>query len=141
MAMRRWETILSKATIDGGMGTAGQISGEENKLIFTSRPITISVEVGWALLCRIETTPTGTTPGIVWEVDLSDNGGAFTRVGGAIASQTAAGALVVPYYLNSTQGLIIPSFNAAHTYQVQVVGTLANADNIFPSVSVDFIEI
>lgn len=141
MALRRWVQLLSKEALDGGMGSAGQQAGELNKLVYTSPPITISTEVGWALLARIEAAPTGTTPGIVWEVDLSDNGAAFTRVGAAIAAQTAIGALLVPYYTGSTQGLIIPAYNATHTYQVQVLGTIANADNVFPSVSLDFVEI
>ncbi len=144
MAIGRVEQILGKASliaaVSGAVSTMSQ-AGQLNGLTFLSRQITISTEPGWVLLCRMETAPTGTTPGIVWEVDLSDNGGAFTRVGAAIAAQTAVGALVVPYYTSSTQGLIIPSFNATHTYVVQVKGVLANADNVFPSVSVDLIAI
>ena len=141
MAIRRTIQLLSKQALEGGSAATTQQPGLLNALTWTSAPITISTEVGWALLVRIETAPTGTSPGIVWEVDLNDNGGGYTRVGGAISATTAVGALLVPYYTNSTQGLIITSYNSTHTYSVQVKGTIANADNVFPSVSVDFIEI
>ncbi len=95
-------------------------------------------EAVWYLLIRNGAAITGTTPGIIWEVDVSDNGGAFTRVGGAIATFSAAGTLVVPYNTGSTQGAMAAN-TAGHVYLMQVKGTIGNADNIVSDVSVDLV--
>jgi hypothetical protein len=107
-------------------------------VVWKSQPIQYSGETGWYLIIQNKATITGTTPGIVWEVDVSDNGGAYTRVGGAVATFSAIGALVIPYILNSTQGVMAAN-TAGHTYYMQVVGTLGNLDNIATDVSVDLI--
>src|SRR6266516_986681 len=75
---------------------------------FLSKLIPYGLEPGWILIIRNGAAITGTTPGIVWELDASTaaDGSSMTRVGAAIAAQVAAGVLVVPYYTASTQGPI-----------------------------------
>lgn len=129
--LTRQEQILQNETISVA-------SGDAPNSIFTSRPITWGNEAGWVLIIRLG-TPTGTTPGLTVEVDLSDNGGAYTRVGGAISAYTAAGTYVVAYATGTTQGAIVPSPSAGHTYSFQVKATLGNADNVFPNVFMDLV--
>jgi hypothetical protein len=105
-------------------------------LVYKSKIIQYMGEAGWFLVIRNGAAITGTTPGIIWELDVSDNGGTFTRVGSAIATYLAVGALVVPYILNSTQGVAAPN-TAGHVYLMQVKGTIGNADNVATDISVD----
>lgn len=113
-------------------------SGDVVGTTFTSRPITWGNEAGWVLIVRMG-TPTGTTPSLQVEVDLSDNGGAYTRVGGAITAYSTAGTYVTAYATGTTQGAIVPSPAAGHTYNFQVKATLANADNVIPNVFIDLV--
>lgn len=106
---------------------------------FTSRPIPWGGEPGWILVIRNGAAVTGTTPGAVWELDVSDNGGAYTRVGGAIASQITTVPLTVPYFTGTTQGAVVASPTAGHTYFMQVKCTIANADNVLSDTTVDLI--
>lgn len=106
---------------------------------FTSKQFTWGNEPGWILIIRYGSAITGTTPGIVWELDVSDNGGAFTRVGGAIANQSSTVPLVVPYFTGTTQGAVIASPAAGHTYVMQVKGVFGNADNVAADVTVDLV--
>lgn len=128
----RQEQLLVNSTVSVAAGSAPSN-------VYTSKPIPWGNEPGWILIVRITGTPTGTTPGLTIEVDLSDNGGAYTRVGGAISAISAAGVTVVPYYTGTTQGAVVPSPTAGHTYSMQVKATLANADNVFGGVTIDFI--
>lgn len=102
--------------------------------VWKSKAFPYGQEPGWVLIIRTNAAPTGTTPSAVWEVDASSDGITFTRIGGAIAGVTAAGALVVPYYTGTTQGAV-----PGGTLFLQVVCTLAAADNVFPDVTVDFV--
>lgn len=129
--LTRQEQILQNQTISVA---AGDAPGNA----FISRPITWGNEAGWVLVVRIG-TPTGTTPSLTVEVDLSDNGGAFTRVGGAIAALTAAGTYVFAYATGTTQGALVPAPNASHTYAFQVKAALAGADNVIPNVFIDLV--
>jgi hypothetical protein len=106
--------------------------------VWLSQAIPHMGESVWYLMIRNWSAITGTTPGIIWEVDVSDNGGAFTRVGGAVATFLTASTLVIPYNTNSTQGAMAAN-TAGHTYMMQVKGTIGNADNIASEVSVDLI--
>lgn len=106
---------------------------------FQSNPIPWGAEPGWILVIRYGAAITGTTPGIVWELDVSDNGGAYTRVGGAIASQSSTVPLVVPYFTGTTQGAVVASPAAGHTYFMRVKGVFGNADNVASDVTVDLI--
>lgn len=107
-------------------------------LVYKSPIIPWAGETGWTLIVQNDSAITGTTPGIIWEVDVSDNGGAFTRVGAAIATFSTQGMLTVPYILNSTQG-VMAAGTAGHVYLMQVKGTIGNADNVATGVSVDLI--
>lgn len=129
--LTRQEQILQNQTISVA---AGDAPGNA----FISRPITWGNEAGWVLVLRMG-TPTGTTPSLTIEVDLSDNGGAYTRVGAAITALTAGGTYVYAYATGTTQGAIVPSPAAGHTYSFQVKATLAGADNVVPSVFVDLV--
>lgn len=105
--------------------------------VFTSRPIPYGNEPGFVVIIRVNAAPTGTTPGIVWELDatsVAGGGSGFSRVGGAIAAQTAIGVLTIPYYTSSTQGPI-----PGGTTFFQIVGTLNALDNVFPDVTVDVV--
>jgi hypothetical protein len=106
---------------------------------FISRTMEISTEPNWAMMIVLLGTPTGTTPSITWELDLNDNMTSWVRVGGALSAMTGPGELLVPYSANNTQGAIITSYNPTHLYQIRVVGTLANVDNVFPDVSADIV--
>jgi hypothetical protein len=106
--------------------------------VWKSQIIPYSGETGWYLIIQNDSAITGTSPGIIWELDVSDNGGTYTRVGGAVATFSAVGALVIPYILNSTQG-VAAAGTSGHVYLMQVVGTLGNADNVVGGVSVDLI--
>lgn len=113
-------------------------AGDAPSNVFTSNPITWGNEAGWVLIVRMG-TPTGTTPSLTVEIDLSDNGGAYTRVGGAIAAYTAAGTYATAYATGTTQGAIVPAPAAGHTYSFQVKATLAGADNVVPNVFIDLV--
>ena len=118
--------------------TISVAAGDAPANAYTSAPITWGNEAGWVLIVRIG-TPTGTTPTLTVELDLSDNGGAFTRVGGAIAALAAAGTYVFAYATGTTQGAVVPAPVAGHTYAFQVKGTLFGADNVIPGVFIDLI--
>lgn len=127
----RVEQLLQNETLSGAtLGT-----------VYTSRPISFGFEAGWILIARITGSLSGTSPSIIWEVDQSTDGAAFTRVGGAIAAQSAAGIQVTPYYTGTTQGLVIASPTNTHTYSLQVKGTLNNADNVINGVFLDLISL
>lgn len=129
--LTRQEQILQNETVSVA---SGAVVGTT----FTSRPLPWGNEAGWVLIVRMG-TPTGTTPSLTIEVDLSDNGGAYTRVGGAITAYTAAGTYVTAYATGTTQGAIVPSPAAGHTYSFQVKATVANADNVVPNVFIDLV--
>ncbi len=106
---------------------------------FLSKLIPYGGEAGWILIVRNGAAITGTTPGIVWEVDattVAGGGSGMTRVGGAIATFSAVGLQVTPYIINSTQGAI----GSTSTF-IQVKGTIGNADNVAADISVDLIAI
>jgi hypothetical protein len=126
----RQEQLLSHEILSPASTGAG--------LVYKSKIIPWSGETGWLLVVTNDSAITGTSPGIIWEVDVSDNGGAFTRVGGAIATFAVVGMLAVPYILNSTQG-VMAAGTAGHVYLMQVKGTIGNADNVATGVSVDLI--
>jgi hypothetical protein len=105
---------------------------------FTSKPIPWGNEPGWILIIRNGAAITGTTPGIIWELDVSDNGGAYTRVGAAIATLSSTVPLTVPYFTGTTQGAVAAG-TAGHTYSMQVKGTIGNADNVATDVTVDLV--
>lgn len=102
--------------------------------VWKSRSFPFGQEPGWILIVRTNAAPTGTTPSAVWEVDASTDGTTFNRIGAAIAGVTTAGVLVAPYYTSSTQGPV-----PGGTLFLQVQCTLANADNVFPDVTVDLV--
>lgn len=130
--LTRQEQLLTNSTVSVAAGNAPSN-------IYTSKAIPWGGEPGWILIVKTPTAMTGTTPSLTIELDLSDNGGAYTRVGGAIAAITAVGVTVIPYFTNSTQGAVVPSYNNTHTYSMQVKGTLAAADNVIPNVSIDLV--
>jgi hypothetical protein len=105
-------------------------------LVWKSRIMQYNGETGWLLVVQNGAAITGTTPGVIWELDVSDNGGAYTAVGSAISTYAAVGWLCIPYILNSTQGAVCAN-TAGHKYLMQVVGTLGFADNVATDVSVD----
>lgn len=105
---------------------------------YTSRVITWGNEPGWILVIRYGAAITGTSPGITWELDVSDNGGAYTRVGSSISAQTSTVPVVIPYFTGTTQGAVAPG-TAGHTYSMQVKGVFGNADNVATDVTVDLI--
>jgi hypothetical protein len=107
-------------------------------LTFLSKLIPWGGEVGWMLIIRNGSAITGTTPGIIWELDVSDNGGAMTRVGGAVATLSSAVPLAIPYFTGTTQGAVAAG-TAGHTYTMQVKGTIGNADNLAADVTVDLV--
>lgn len=117
---------------------AEPLKGSVSGTTWTSPLIAWGNEPGWIMVIRVAGSPTGTTPSIVPELDIIDNG-VNTRVGGAISAITAAGLTVVPYFTGTTQGAVVPSYNNTHTYQMQVKLTLNNADNVFPQVWIDLI--
>jgi hypothetical protein len=106
---------------------------------YTSKTIPWGNEPGWILIIRNGSAVTGTTPGVVWELDVSDNGGAFTRVGGVIASLSTTVPQAIPYFTGTTQGAVVPSPAAGHTYVMQVKGVFGNADNVAADVTIDLV--
>jgi hypothetical protein len=105
-----------------------------------SKVIAYGQEPLWLLVIKYGAAITGTTPGVVWEVDVSDNGGAFTRVGGAIANQVTTVPIVIPYATGTTQGAMAAN-TAGHTYTMQVKGVFGAADNVASDVSIDLISV
>lgn len=127
--------LTKQVQIMAGQPLKGSISGTT----WTSQPIPWGEEPGWIMVIRTGGSFTGTTPSIVPELDLNDNGGGYTRVGGAISAISAAGLVVVPYFTGTTQGAVVSSYSNTHTYTMQVKLTLNNADNVFPQVWIDLI--
>jgi hypothetical protein len=105
-----------------------------------SKVISYGQEPLWLLVIKYDNAITGTTPGIVWEADVSDNGGAFTRVGGAVATQVTTVPIVIPYATGTTQGAMAAN-TAGHTYTMQIKGVFGNADNVANGVTVDLIAV
>ena len=129
MAFLRQEQILLHEVLTPAVTGLG--------VTYTSKLIPYGGEAGWILVVRNGSAITGTTPGIVWELDattVAGGGSGMARVGGAIATFLTVGALVVPYIINSTQGAI----GSTSTF-LQVKGTIGNADNVVGDVTVDLI--
>jgi hypothetical protein len=125
------EQILSHEILSPATSGAG--------LTILSKLIPYGGEAGWILVVKNGATITGTTPGIIWELDattVAGGGSGMTRVGGAIATYLAVGLLVVPYILNSTQGAV----GSTSTF-IQVKGVIGNADNVITDISVDLIAV
>ncbi len=104
---------------------------------YLSKLIPYGGEAGWVLIIRHGSAITGTTPGIIWELDATTVAGGLSgmaRVGAAIAAFLTVGVLAVPYIINSTQGAI----GSTSTF-IQVKGTLGNADNVAGDITVDLV--
>lgn len=103
------------------------------------------------MVVRVTGTATGTTPSITPELDMIKDGGAATRIGGAITAITPTTLGVANTYAfvyapgtGSAQGPIttdaFPAAGAStHDYKLQVKIAFANADNVFPGVFIDLI--
>ncbi len=129
MAFLRQEQILLHEVLTPAVTGLG--------VTYTSKLIPYGGEAGWILVVRNGSAITGTTPGIVWELDattVAGGGSGMTRVGGAIAAFAAAGVQVTPYYTGTTQGAI----GSTSTF-LQVKGTIGNADNLAADITVDLI--
>lgn len=138
------EQLLSGETL-----TAANLPGN----VYLSKLIPYGWEGAWALVIRVTggASATGTTPSITPELDMIKDGGAATRIGGAITAITPTTLLVnntsVFVYSPGTgaaQGPITSdTFPAAgpdlHDYKLQVKLAFANADNVFPGVFIDLI--
>src|SRR5258707_1177984 len=99
MAILRQEPILVHEALTPAVTGKGTT--------FLSKLIPYGQEPGWILIVRNGSAITGTTPGIVWELDsttVSGGGSGMAAIGAAIATFSAAGVLVVPYYTGTTQG-------------------------------------
>jgi len=131
MSLQRQEQILLHEVLTPAATGIG--------LTFLSKLIPYGGEAGWILVVRNGSAITGTTPGIIWELDattVAGGGSGMARVGAAIATFAAAGVQVTPYFTGTTQGAI----GSTSTF-IQVKGTIGNADNLSADVSVDLIAI
>ncbi len=129
MSILRQEQILLHEVLTPALTGLG--------VTYLSKLIPYGGEAGWILVIRHGSAITGTTPGIIWELDattVAGGGSGMTRVGAAIATFLTVGALVVPYIINSTQGAI----GSTSTF-LQVKGTIGNADNVAADITVDLI--
>jgi hypothetical protein len=81
----------------------------------------------WMLSVIVPTTPTGTTPSIVFALQVSTDGISFSNKGGALAAITAVGSQRTLYGVGTTQGQVVEPF-------VKVAWTVTGTSPNFPNI-------